>query len=454
MPSSSPRIAILGAGRSGLAAALLARQKGMIGRDASAGQPAAEVVVFDTGDTTELAAKLTALDAAGVPHVTGEAARHLVVAAGDFDLVIISPGIDASWPLPQKFTRVGVPLTGEMEYAFSFCSSPLIAITGTNGKTTTTELCATILNAAGLRSVPCGNHGMPLSEVILSGQEYDVLSLEVSSFQLETIATFRARVSLWLNFDDDHLDRYPNRQTYFEAKARIFMNVRAEDTAIVLHGEPVSTGPARRVTFSAFGQPADYTFDQGIFAFQGEAFGSQEGLRLLGRHNMENVLAALAACAEYGVAPAAGLEALKTYGVPKHRCELVRDFEGRRYVNDSKATNVHAAVACIRSFDEPIVLIAGGLDKHLDYTPLLAAAPGRVRAMVTIGRIAENLCHLFAGLLPCETAPDLPAAVRRARELSQPGDVVVLSPTTSSFDMFSGYPERGEVFRQAVLALN
>ena len=453
MIDSPQRIAILGAGRSGLAAALLARQKGVAG-GSSQGRTTAEVTVFDTGDTAQLASKLAALDAAGIPHVTGEAARHLVVASGDFDLVIISPGIDASWPLPQKFTRVGIPLTGETEYAFQFCSTPLIAITGTNGKTTTTELCATILNACGLRSVPCGNHGMPLSEVLVSGQEYDVLSLEVSSFQLETIRTFRARVSLWLNFDDDHLDRYPDRQAYFEAKSRIFMNVRADDTAIVLQGEPVASGPARRLTFSAFGLPADYTFADGVFAFQGEAFGTHEGLRLLGRHNMENVLAALAACAEFGVPPAAGLEALKTYGVPKHRCELVRDFEGRRYVNDSKATNVHAAVACIRSFDEPVVLIAGGLDKHLDYTPLLAAAPGRVRAMITIGTIAESLCRLFGDLLPCETAPDLPTAVRRAHAVSQPGDVVVLSPTTSSFDMFSGYPERGEVFRRAVMALN
>ncbi len=453
MSSTPQRIAILGAGRSGLAAALLARQRGARG-DWPGRPEAVDVVVFDTGDTGALQSKLAALDAAGVPHVTGEAARHLVVAPGDFDLAITSPGIDASWPLPQKFIRAGVPFTGEMEYAFQFCQTPLIAITGTNGKTTTTELCATILNAAGMKSIPCGNHGMPLSEVVLSGQTYDVLSLEVSSFQLETIATFRARVGVWLNFDDDHLDRYPGRQAYFDAKARLFMNAQADDLAVVLHGETVSTGPARRVTFSAFGLPADYTFADGVFSHRGLAFGTQEGLKLLGRHNMENVLAALAACTEFGVDPADGLEALKTYGVPQHRCELVRDFEGRRYVNDSKATNVHAACACIRSFDEPVVLIAGGLDKHLDYTPLRQAAPGRVRAMVAIGSIAEMLKTLFSDLIPCETAPDLPSAVTRARALSRPGDVIVLSPTTSSFDMFSGYPERGEVFRRAVQALN
>lgn len=452
MPRPLQRIAILGAGRSGLAAARLACQRGAWS-DQPGRPDAIEVIVYDTGDTDALRDKLAALDAAGIPHVTGEAARRLVVAPGDFDLAITSPGIDASWPLPQKFIRAGTPFTGETEYAFRFCQTPLIAITGTNGKTTTTELCATILNAADLRSVPCGNHGMPLSEVILSGQAYDVLSLEVSSFQLETIERFRARVGVWLNFDDDHLDRYSDREAYFNAKARLFMNAQPEDLAVVLQDAPFPTGLARRVTFSAFGLPADYTFEGGVFYHRGQAFGTQEGLKLLGRHNMENVLAALAACAEFGVDPAAGLEALKTYGVPRHRCELVRDFEGRRYVNDTKATNVHAACACIRSFDQPIVLIAGGLDKHLDYTPLRQAVPGRVRAMVTIGSIAAMLNELFSDLIPCETAPDLPAAVNRARALSQPGDVIVLSPTTSSFDMFSGYPERGEVFRRAVLAL-
>ncbi len=443
MPSPhQQRIAVLGAGRSGLAAARLARAHG------------AEAIVYDTGDTAALQPKLAALDAENIPHVTGEAARALTVQPGDFDLAITSPGIDASWPLPQKFIRAGVPFTGEMEYAFSFNTTPLVAITGTNGKTTCTELCATIFNAAGLRSIPCGNHGMPLSEVITSGQAYDVLALEVSSFQLETIATFRPRVGVWLNFDDDHLDRYPDRDAYFRAKSRLFMNSQADDLAVVLHGETVPTGPARRVTFSAFGLPADFTFFDGIFYHKGVPFGDNNNLKLLGRHNMENILAALAACAEFGVEPAAGLEALKTYGVPPHRCELVRDFEGRRYVNDTKATNVHAACACIRAFDEPVVLIAGGLDKHLDYAPLRAAVPGRVRAMVTIGAIAEALKNQFADLIPCETAPDLPAAVARARALSQPGDIVALSPTTSSFDMFSGYPERGEVFRRAVLALN
>jgi UDP-N-acetylmuramoylalanine--D-glutamate ligase len=439
---SAQRIAILGAGRSGLAAARLARAHG------------ADVTVFDTGSAVELKSKLDALDAESLPHVVGSAARDLTVSPGQFQLCITSPGIDQSWLLPQKFIAAGIPFTGETEFAYQLCSTPIIAITGTNGKSTCTELIANILNGSGLRSLPCGNHGIPLSEVLTCGKTYDVLALEISSFQLETIDTFQPRVAIWLNFADDHLDRYPNREAYFAAKARIFKNASAEDLAVVLHGESVSTGAARRVTFSAFGQPADFTFANGTFLDHGTPFGVSADLNLLGRHNMENVLAALIACTEFGITPAAGLQALKTYGVPPHRCELVRDFDHRRYINDSKATNVHAVCACIRALDEPIVLIAGGLDKHLDYTPLRNLVPGRVRAMVTIGSIAESLKAQFADLIPCESAPDLPAAVAQARRLSQPGDAVVLSPTTSSFDMFSGYAERGDVFRRAVHGLN
>lgn len=436
------RIAILGAGRSGLAAARLARVHG------------ADVTVFDTGTAAELGSKLAALDAEALPHVTGEAAASFPVSPSQFDLCVTSPGIDESWPLPQKFITAGVPFTGETEFAYTFCATPIIAITGTNGKSTCTELIANILNGSCLRSLPCGNHGIPLSEVLTSGQEYDVLALEISSFQLETIATFRPRVGIWLNFADDHLDRYPHREAYFAAKARLFENMTPEDLAVVPHGEPFPTGAARRLTFSAFGLPADFTYSEGTFYAHGQPIGTSADLNLLGRHNMENVLAALAACAEFGVTPAAGLQALKSYGVPPHRCELVRDFDHRRYINDSKATNVHAVCACIRALDETVVLIAGGLDKHLDYGPLRQLVPGRVRAMVTIGTIAESLKAQFEDLIPVQTAPDMPAAVAQARALSQPGDAIVLSPTTSSFDMFSGYAQRGDVFRAAVLALN
>lgn len=438
MSLASQNIAILGAGRSGLGAARLARLQG------------AQVTVFDEGD----AVKTDKLDAEGFRSVTGQAARDWVVRPGAFQQVIISPGLDEHWPLPKKFTDAGVPLVGETEFAFNLTDMAMAAITGTNGKSTCTELIAALFNGCGLKSVPCGNHGMSLSEVVASGTHYDVLALEISSFQLETIKNFRAKASLWLNFAPDHLDRYPNMEAYFAAKARVFENVTPEDYAIVRAGETVSSGKAQRLTFSAYGAAADFTYANGSFYHQGRQIGTAEGLKLRGKHNMENVLAALMTGHVFGLDSAAMLKAMAAYEPPRHRCELVRTLRDREYINDSKATNLHALEACLRSQERPIVLIAGGKDKELDYTPLRAELNGQVRGMVLIGEIAGQLERTFGDLLPCRRGADMAEAVALATELSHEGDAVILSPGTSSFDMYTGYAQRGEVFREAVNALN
>lgn len=438
MKFASQHIAILGAGRSGLGAARLARQEGAL------------VTVIDEGD----AVKTDKLDAEGFKTVIGQAARDLIVKPGDFQLVVISPGLDAHWPLPKKFTDAGVPLTGETEFAFNLTHMSMAAITGTNGKSTCTELIATMFNGCGFKSIPCGNHGMSLSEVVASGVRYDVLALEISSFQLETIQNFRAKASLWLNFAPDHLDRYPNMEAYFAAKARIFENVTRDDYAIVRAGETVSTGKAQRWTFSAYGEEADYTYANGDFLHEGRKFGSAANLKLRGKHNMENVLAALMTGRVFGLGRTEMLKALEAYEPPRHRCELVRTLREREYINDSKATNLHALEACLRSQERPIVLIAGGKDKELDYTPLRAELTGQVRAMVLIGEIAAQLEQTFGDLLPCKRAKDMAEAVDLATQVSLPGDAIILSPGTSSFDMYTGYAQRGDVFRDAVNALN
>jgi|JI6StandDraft_1071083.scaffolds.fasta_scaffold00483_7 UDP-N-acetylmuramoylalanine--D-glutamate ligase len=440
-PFAGQHFAILGAGRSGLGAARLARVKG------------ANVTVFDEGDPAKIQGALDKLDAEGFRSVSGQAARDLVVQPGDFQRVIISPGLDASWPLPKKFTDAGVPLFGEMEFAFQLTDLPLVGITGTNGKSTCTELIAHIFTACGKRSVPCGNHGMSLSEVVASGEHYDVLALEISSFQLETIQTYRAKASLWLNFAPDHLDRYPGMAEYFAAKARIFENVTADDVAIVRAGESVSSGAAQRLTFSAYGAEANAAYSKGEFFIDGQLVGNASAIRLRGKHNMENILAAMMACHVHGIAYADALAAVAGYEVPKHRCELVRTLNDREFINDSKATNLHALEACIGAMDRPIVLIAGGKEKGLDYTPLRASLNGQVRAMVLIGEIKQALQSTFAYLLPCRIAADMDEAVRIAAEISQPGDSIILSPGTSSFDMYTGYGQRGEAFRTAANAL-
>jgi UDP-N-acetylmuramoylalanine--D-glutamate ligase len=434
MRFSSQHFAILGAGRSGLGAARLARLHG------------AAVTIFDEGDKAKPVEDFRC--------VLGQAARDLVVNPGEFQQVIISPGLDEHWPLPKKFTDAGVPLVGETEFAFHLTDMPLVAITGTNGKSTCTELIATLFNGCGMKSLPCGNHGVSLSEVVASGVRYDVLALEISSFQLETIRDFRARASLWLNFAPDHLDRYPDMDSYYAAKARIFENVTADDVAIVRAGESVPSGAAQRWTFSAYGAEAGYTYNSGSFYHLGEEIGSASGLKLRGKHNMENVLAALMTGRVFGLQFPSMLKAMESYEPPRHRCELVRTLRDREYINDSKATNLHALEACLRSQERPIVLIAGGKDKELDYTPLRAELNGQVRAMVLIGEIAPQLQRTFGDLLPCRCATDMADAVRLATEVSQAGDAVILSPGTSSFDMYTGYAQRGDVFRDAVNALN
>ncbi len=445
MSHTSPHIAILGAVRSGIGAARLATREG------------ARVTLIDEAEPEKLARSIAIAEQEGYGIITGEAARELVVKPGEYNLVILSPGFDLHWPLPKKFLAAGVPATGEMEFGFQRCTTPFVAITGTNGKSTTTEVLAAIFNHCGHRSLPCGNHGMALCEVLVSGEKYDVLSLEVSSFQLETIQTFHPRISMWLNFAPDHLDRYPDMPAYFAAKQRIFMNQTAEDVAIVNAQEVQRLGAIRPriVTFSA--QPghedATWTYRQGQFFHCGEPIGDASPIRLRGRHNMENILAALAAGHEMGLPVDDMMSAVAAYVPPAHRCELVRIHEGREYINDSKATNLHALESCVRSLDNTLVLIAGGKEKGLDYTPLAAALPGKVRALVLIGEIASSLAAQFSSIVPCHIATSMDDAVRISAGISQPGDAIVLSPGTSSFDMYSGYAERGEHFRRAALAL-
>lgn len=436
------RFAILGAGRSGLGAARLARLHG------------AEVTVIDEGDAAKIKGALEKQHAEGFRTLSGQEARDLVVKPGDYDLVILSPGLDAGWPLPKKFTDAGVALTGEMEFAFNLSDFPLVGITGTNGKSTCTELIAHLFNARGKKSVPCGNHGMSLSEVVAGGVSYDVLSLEISSFQLETIQNFRAKASLWLNFAPDHLDRYPGMEEYYAAKARIFENVTAEDIAIVRAGETVDSGKAKRLTFSAYGADADWIYEAGQIHSKPDNVTFDVKSTLRGRHNMENVMAAMMACQVHGLSLEEMQSALNGYEAPAHRCELVRVLHDREYINDSKATNLHALEACIGSMERPIVLIVGGKDKQLDYTPLRDSLKGQVRAMVCIGEIAKSLKATFEDLVPCQTARDMADAVCQAAEISRAGDSIILSPGTSSFDMYTGYAQRGEAFRTAVQNLN
>ncbi|NNE93325.1 MAG: UDP-N-acetylmuramoyl-L-alanine--D-glutamate ligase [Verrucomicrobiales bacterium] len=439
MDLTGKQIAILGAGTSGFAASQLARTRG-----------AQSVCVYDSGEPDKLESRKSIFAEIGVETVFGPEALN---PPSNLDLTVISPGIDAGWEIGQAFCQTGAPLIGEVEFAWQCRGNvPVIAITGTNGKTTTTELTADILKGAGVRTVAAGNVGTAFCEVVLSGREYDVITVEVSSFQLETIDTFRPSVAVWMNFAPDHMDRYSTVEDYRNAKLRIFENQQPDDFAVIKAGETIAA-EAQSITFSAFGDEADFSLDQGVICSNGEAVLDYRKTRLNGKHNAENVMAAMAATHSHGLEFNAMVETICGFQAPPHRCEVVCEVSSVTYVNDSKATNLHALESSLRGQEEPVVLIVGGKDKGLDYSELSGLIPDAVTKVICIGEMATRIAEAWHGRADCKIADSLESAVALAASSAKPGQVVLFSPGTSSFDMFSGYEERGEVFRKAVYDL-
>ena len=370
------------------------------------------------------------------------------------DLIVISPGIDTYCPLVQAFAAKA-RMIGETEFAASYYEGGIIGITGTNGKTTTTELVFRILHHAGFGGTPCGNYGASLSEIVLSDDVPAAVALELSSFQLETIDDLRPKVSIWLNFAPDHMDRYPTVEAYKAAKMRIFENQTAEDTVVMRAGEDLGKLVPQVITFSTETRDADF-FSDGITITQGGRIllDLETETSLRGLHNAENAMAAMAACMAYGIDPSIIPDALQGYAPPPHRCELIRTLDGVEYLNDSKATNLHALQCALRSQNRPVVLIAGGKDKGLDYAPLLTMLAKQAISAVTFGQIARPLAELFNTAVPTTAVVTLEEAVHSARSLAPRGSTILLSPGTSSFDQFTGYEKRGDTFRDIVHQLN
>lgn len=427
-------VSILGAGRSGRAAALLAWNHG------------ATVTIYDASEKARFNGLPDAIR--GMSGVTAAAARGV-----KSDLVVISPGIETDGDFAQAFRSGAAEFIGETELGSRFYDGQIIGITGTNGKTTTTELVATFLNAAQIPALPCGNYGVPLCEVVTHGEPPTVIALELSSFQLETMTTFRADVAVWMNFAADHMDRYESLDEYRAAKAHIFDRQTADNLVVIRQGEQVPTGAGRVVTFSA-SEVADYSRE-------GSTIYGPDGLkidlatsRLRGSHNAENVMAAIAATRKFGVTREHILTALADYQPPAHRCEYIATVDGVEYINDSKATNLHALASALAAFDDPIVLIAGGKQKNLDYAPLVDLLPERVAHVITFGEIAQPLADVLSAGAKVSVVETLCEAVTSARGIAQAGQMVLLSPGTSSFDQFSGYEARGDAFRAAVQSLH
>jgi len=433
------KVAIVGAGLSGSAAALLLASEG------------AQVTVLDSAeDKNLLKSTLDNLRAHDVRVICGPAADH---DSSEYQWVVLSPGIDPASPLGRNFSSRKVETISEVELGWRFCEMPVIAVTGTNGKTTTTELLAQMLNACGQRTIACGNIGKPLSEVAREKQLFDVLTVEVSSFQLEAIRTFRPSISLWLNFAPDHLDRYRSVADYRAAKLRIFENQTEQDVAVVNAAEALPKIRPRRITFSAYSNRADFRLSEGAIIYENQPVLRLSDTKLRGLHNIENLMATLAVGVARGLAFAQMVPALHDYEPRPHRCEFVRELDGVEYVNDSKATNLDAVEKALAAQTKPMVLIAGGKDKGLTFDPLRSLVKEKVKSAVLIGEMAPSIKRSWDGAVNCDLAISLADAVERARGLARPGDVVLFSPGTSSFDMFKSYSDRGDQFRALVQAL-
>jgi UDP-N-acetylmuramoylalanine--D-glutamate ligase len=439
MKYQGKRVAVLGAGLSGTAAALLLRSE------------AAKVTVLDSAEEkTLLKSTIENLRARGVAVRCGPEAE---TDSSNYDFVVLSPGIDPLSPLATNFSSRKIETMGELELGWRSVDLPVIAITGTNGKTTTTELLAQMLNACGQRTIACGNIGKPLCEVAFEDRDLDVLTVEVSSFQLETIRTFRPSISVWLNFAPDHLDRYPSVAEYRAAKLRIFENQTADDVAVVNAGETLPKIAARAVTFSAYTDQADFRLEGGSIVYQNTPVLRMAETKLRGSHNIENLMATLAVGLARGLSFGEMLPPLCAYEPRPHRCEFVRELGAVIYVNDSKATNLAAVEKALLAQNKSVILIAGGKDKGFTFETLLPLVSGKVRTTILIGEMAERIARDWSAAVPCEIANSLADAVERAHAIAKPGEVVLFSPGTSSFDMFKSYADRGDQFRALVHAL-
>lgn len=437
MELKGKKVVILGLGISGMEVARFARSQG------------ADVLVRDNGDTPTLRERAGVLGERGISVELGVGVRE----SAQFDLGVLSPGIDPKVPLVQVLQRAGLPLMSELELAYHFCHCPIVAVTGTNGKTTTTELVAAAVRGAGKRTMTSGNIGTAFSSAVAESHDLDLMVLEVSSFQLECIQEFRPRVSVYLNLTPDHLDRYETMDEYRAAKWRVFDNQTENDIAIVnTNVELPETLRARTITLNAQGAAADYQFLDGWLVVKGAKILKLSDTQLLGAHNAENLLAALAVADLWELPREGVLAGLRAYRPLAHRLEKVGEVNGVRFLNDSKATNIDALEKALDAMPTPVVLIAGGKDKGLDFSGLRPLVREKVSHLLLIGQMAEALDATFGQDVASTRVRDLEEAVDLALTHATAGQTVLFSPGCSSFDMFRDYQERGDHFRRAVEA--
>jgi len=441
------KVLVVGLGKSGLAAALFLRRRG------------AQVTVSDIRSAESLAKEIPALLDEGI---MVEAGGHGLLTFRRQDLIVVSPGVPLDTPELVQARNFGRPVIGELELAARFLKGKILAITGSNGKTTTTALAGEILRESGLPALVAGNIGVPVVGLIDESSENTWSVLEVSSFQLESTEKFHPRIAIILNITPDHLDRHGTFENYALAKERIFAAQDAGDFAVLNADNPRTAEAAARSHAPVFWFSAKHSVAQGAWAENGNVvYRSAPGaametilplakIPLKGEHNVENVLAAVCAARLAGVAPGVVALAIEKFKAVEHRLEYVDTINGVEYYNDSKATNVDATEKAVAAFPGRIHLILGGKDKGAPYTPLAALLRDRVRAIYTIGAAAAIIESQLRGVVPIRSCETLANAVDAAAKAARPGDVVLLAPACSSYDQFENYEQRGRVFKQLV----
>ncbi len=448
MELKNKRVLVVGLGRSGVAAAFFLQEHG------------ARVTVSDSKTQAQLQGEIPALLDRGISVETG---RHGERTFRDQDLIVVSPGIPADQPQLQQARLRGIPVIGEVELAFRFLKGRVVAITGSNGKTTTTTLTGEIFARSGKKTLVGGNIGTPVISLAAQSSPDSLVVLEISSFQLETVEQFRPWVAAILNITPDHLDRHRTLQVYVDAKARVFENQQAGDFALLNADDPTCVGLKPRLKAAAYWFSRKQAVENGAFVKNGEIIFRAAGvetpvmpvsdIQLKGAHNLENVLAAVCMGMIAGCAPEQVRAAVAAFRGVEHRLELAGTLRGVSFYNDSKATNVDATIKALESFPGNIHLILGGKDKGSDYTVLNPLLRERTKGAYLIGAAAEKIGSQIQGATRMVYSGTLEHAVHQAFEAAAPGDVVLLAPACASFDQFDSYEHRGRTFKELVAAL-
>jgi len=439
MDIKKSHVVVLGAARSGLAVTKLLKEAG------------GSVFVSDIATEDKKKEAIEFLKGLGVPFEFGEHSEQIFKA----DFVVLSPGIPPSIEIVRKVKERKIPVFSELEVAFWFCRANIIAITGSNGKTTTTTLLGEMLKMQEPETIVAGNIGTPLSLFVGANSNQDWAVVEVSSFQLETIDRFHPKIAVLLNLSPNHLDWYSTFEEYITAKMRILNNLTKDDFIIYNHDDnilshQISESPAQLLSFSLHDEQVEGYLKNDTLYLKNKTLISTRDIRIRGQHNYANALAAGLAAQITGVSSAQIAQVLSDFPGVVHRLEFVKTVAGVHFINDSKATTLESQAAALRSFEKKIILIAGGKDKGSDFSQIADLLVQKVRSAILIGQARQKIYNSWQNIIPLHMVETLQEAVSLALEIAVPGEYVVLSPACASFDMFNNYEERGNSFKKII----